>query len=71
MPSPVGKALAGKNCHLVTETALNLIDEPCLAYSRLADHRHQHGHLLVAGHGAGRRELSQLLVPAHQGHIET
>ena len=63
--------MPGKNIHLMTETALKLIDEPRLAYSCLADHRHQRGHLFVAGHGAGRRELPQLLVPAHQGHIET
>ena len=55
----------------MTEAALNLVDEPRLAYSRLADHRHQRGQLFVAGHRAGRRELPQLLVPAHQGHIET
>src|SRR6185312_12389673 len=62
---PVGKAMPGKNIHLMTETPLNLIEEPRLAYSCLADHRHQRGHLFAGGHSAGRRELPQLLVPAH------
>ena len=54
----------------MTKAALNLIDKPRLADSRLADHRHQRGHLFPAGHRAGGREPPQLPVPAHQGHIQ-
>jgi hypothetical protein len=50
---------------------ISLVEEPRLAYSCLADHRHERGHLFAGGHSAGRRELPQLLVPAHEGHIET
>ncbi len=47
------------------------MDKACLSQSCLADHSHEHRHPLASGHSAGSFELVQLLIPAHQGRIET
>ena len=55
----------------MTETALNLADQPCLPYPGLAEHRHECDHAFLGGDGAGRGKLPQLIAAAHQGDIET
>ena len=72
MPSPIREgARPVRIFGLTAETPRNLVDKACLPQSCLADHSNEHCHPLTSGRSAGGFELVQLLVPAHQGRIET
>ena len=67
----VREAPAGENVRLAAEPSGELLDQPRLPESGLADHGDGHGHPLTGGPGVRRLEATYLFDAAHQRRIET
>ena len=71
MPSPYGRHRPVRTCASPAEPPGELLDQPRLPESGLADHGDGHGHSLTGGPGVRRLEATYLFATAHQRRVET